>query len=57
MKTQIGDDIRDLTDEEIAQYEKDTITINAEKVARTAAREALLERLGITDEEARMLLS
>ena len=57
MKTQIGNDVRDLTDEEIAQYKKDTTKINAEKAARTAAREALLERLGITDEEARMLLS
>ena len=38
------------TDEELAQLE-------AEAAAKTAARQALLNKLGITEEEARLLLS
>ena len=56
MKTQIGDDVRDLTDEEIAQYKKDTTKINAEKAAKETARQAVLDRLGITADEAALLL-
>jgi len=54
----------ELTDEEIAQREADAAVYAAEEAARKAeeeakaeARAALLERLGITEEEAKLLLS
>jgi len=50
---------RDATAEEIAQREKDKKAALAEKAAIEAAqtkRQELLERLGITEEEARLLL-
>ena len=52
--------IRDATAEEIAAINAQQAELVAQATslaARTAAREALLTRLGITDEEARMLLS
>jgi hypothetical protein len=52
--------VRDMNADELAQLELDKVSAVAratEQAARTVAREALLERLGITDEEARMLLS
>lgn len=51
---------RAFTDAELQQQAADTAWDKAEAdvlAARATAREALLERLGITDEEARMLLS
>ena len=54
-----GADHREMTDAEFAQYEADKITNTAEAdalAARTAAREALLTKLGITAEEAQLLL-
>ena len=50
---------RDFTDAELAQIEKDKATQlakQAEAEAKAAAKAALLERLGITQEEASLLL-
>lgn len=50
---------REMTDSEFAQYEIDqekAMQENAEQAARTAAKDALLERLGITADEAALLL-
>ena len=49
-----------LTAEEIAQYELDAenaATKKAEAEAKTTQRQAILDRLGITAEEAQLLLS
>lgn len=55
-----GEEIeREMTDAEFEQYEKDQIAFadaQAEKKVKESAREALLERLGISEEEARILL-
>jgi hypothetical protein len=51
--------IRDATDAEIAQMELDAANATARKAeaeAKAAQRQALLNRLGITEEEARILL-
>lgn len=51
--------ITDFTPEELAQKEIDKIEAQArqaEAEARAAQRQALLSRLGITEEEARILL-
>lgn len=62
--TQIGDEVRELTKEELAQYEADRIRIEkeladkaAEIEAKKAAKAALLAKLGITEEEAVLLLT
>lgn len=50
---------RDLTDEELAQREADKAKAEAKAQAKAEAaaqRQALLEKLGITEEEARLLL-
>lgn len=50
---------RELTDEELAQQvedEKVIAEIQAEAEAKAAARQAILDRLGLTEEEARLLL-
>ena len=52
--------IRDATPEELAQAELDATNETARKAdlqARAEARAELLERLGITEEEAKLLLS
>ncbi len=61
-KLQINIDgvLRDMTEEEMAQYELDQIEVAKLKEAeanKAAAKAALLERLGITAEEAATLLS
>lgn len=51
---------RDMTDDELAQFEADKEAAEKaaeEKVAKATARQALLDRLGITEEEAKLLLS
>lgn len=51
---------REMTDEELAQLEADRLQAEAEAQAKAeaeAARAALLARLGITEEEAKLLLS
>lgn len=50
---------REMNDSEFAQYQKDiqtTETFKAEAEAKATQRQALLARLGITEEEARILL-
>jgi phosphopantetheinyl transferase (holo-ACP synthase) len=50
---------RDFTDDELAQYEKqkaDADKLAAEIAAKQAARETLLDKLGITADEAKLLL-
>jgi len=50
---------RELTDEELAQQAKDEAAeakSRAEAEAKAAARQAILDRLGLTEEEARLLL-
>lgn len=56
--------LRDMTDDEFAQYELDQVAgaaaaaaAQAEIEAKAAQKAALLERLGITEEEAKLLLS
>ena len=53
-----------LTSEEIAEFEaasiqaeKDRLAAEAKAAQKASAREALLEKLGITEEEATLLLS
>jgi hypothetical protein len=55
---------RELNDEELAQNKKDTANylkqqsaLIAEAEAKAAEKQALLNRLGITDAEAKLLLS
>jgi len=62
--TQIGEEVRELTTEELAQHKADAARIKkeledkaAESAAVKAARVLLLERLGITEEEAILLLT
>ena len=54
---------RDMTDEEISEYQiwqelrkKETEAQSAALAAKATARQALLEKLGITEEEAQLLL-
>jgi hypothetical protein len=57
---QIAGVLRDMTDDEFAQYELDQTAqaaAQAEAEEKTAQKQALLERLGITEEEAKLLLS
>jgi hypothetical protein len=60
VNTQTGEEIiRDATAEEIAQMAKDaqeTSEREAEAEARAAQKAALLNKLGITEDEARLLL-
>ena len=52
--------VREMNDIEFAQYEKDVATsetFKAEGESKAAAKAALLERLGISENEARLLLS
>jgi hypothetical protein len=51
---------REMTNEEFAQYEADQaalLTEKAEVEAKAAQKAALLERLGISEDEARLLLA
>ena len=59
MKIQIGDEVRDMTAAELVQVAADKAeaeTQAAALAAKTIARQALLEKLGITEEEAQLLL-
>ena len=56
---QIDDEVREMTTEELAQYQAGLdaqVAIEAEQQVKAAAKAALLERLGITAEEATLLL-
>jgi hypothetical protein len=51
---------REMTDDEFAQYKamiKNTNALKAETNAKEEAKAALLDRLGITEDEAKLLLS
>ena len=51
---------REMTDEEFQQYEIERVQFEqslVEEEAKLAQRQALLNRLGITEEEAQLLLS
>ena len=58
--TETGEIIeRDMTAEELAQHQKDLANAKAEQIKKqekAAAKEALLEKLGITADEAKLLL-
>jgi hypothetical protein len=61
MKPQINIDgvLRDMTDAEIAQYEIDKADYAArlaEATAKAATRQAILARLGLTEEEAQLII-
>jgi hypothetical protein len=62
--TQIGDEVREFTKEELAQYKLDQANYAeqqklalAEAEAKAIAKTELLERLGLTEDEAKLLLS
>lgn len=58
-KVQIDDEVRDATAEEIAFIEKQRAEVEQRKTeaeAKAIQRQALLDKLGITEEEARLLL-
>ena len=58
-KIQIGTDLREMNDDEFAQYEADQefeAQRKTETQVQAAAKSALLEKLGITEEEAKLLL-
>jgi hypothetical protein len=57
--TQIGDEVREMTDEEHAQYKLDQAEakeLAASQAAQAAARQAVLDKLGLTADEAAALL-
>ena len=57
---QIDDEVREMTTKETAEYQSLLTSENtkqAEKEAKAVAKAALLERLGITADEATLLLS
>jgi len=48
---------REMNDEEYGQYLSNIESVNSENLEKAAAKQALLEKLGITEEEAKLLLS
>jgi hypothetical protein len=57
---QINDEVREMTNEEFANYEivqADTLARQAEAQVKAEAKSALLEKLGITEDEAKLLLA
>ena len=57
--TQIGNEVREMTDEEYAQYKLDQAEAKAQAAAiaaQVAARQAVLDKLGLTENEAKALL-
>ena len=51
---------RDMTPEELAQHQKDLANAETERIKKqekAAAKQALLEKLGISADEAKLLLS
>lgn len=56
---QVGDEVRDMTEAEKTQRDKDVAemdAINQERAAKAAARQAVLNKLGLTADEANALL-
>ena len=59
LTTQIGDEVREMTDAEYAQYELDVAEAKTRAEAqadKAKAKTALLKKLGITTDEASLLL-
>lgn len=60
VNVETGEEIeREMNNEELAQYKIDQLASEQTKAnneAKAAARQAILDRLGITEEEARLLL-
>ena len=60
VNVETGEEIeREMTDVEFAQYEANQAAESArksEEAAKAQARQAILDRLGLTEEEARLLL-
>ena len=52
----IGANSREMTDNELAQYEKDQMEIANQLATKAAARQAVLDKLGLTANEAQALL-
>jgi hypothetical protein len=58
--TQVGSEVREMNDDEFAQWQKDqeeNKLRKAELEAKAKARADLLSKLGIDEEEAKLLLS
>lgn len=58
-KVQIDDVVREATPDEVAQIEAQQAEIQAQAEAaeaKAAARQAVLDRLGLTEQEAQLLL-
>jgi hypothetical protein len=53
---QIGTEQREMTDAEFAQYETDSAEIDAYHANKIAARQLVLDKLGLTADEAIALL-
>jgi hypothetical protein len=56
---QIGDEVREMNEEELAQRELDQAAAQAEataQAAKAASRQAVLDKLGLTQDEAQALL-
>jgi len=56
---QVGDIVRDMTEAELAQYAADQAEYAAQaatQAAKAAARKAVLDKLGLTADEAQALL-
>ena len=56
---QIGDEVREMTEAEYAQWQADKVEAEAQaeaQAAKAAARQAVLDKLGLTANEAQALL-
>jgi hypothetical protein len=56
---QIGEEVREMTSEEYAQWQADKVEAEAQaeaQAAKAAARQAVLDKLGLTANEAQALL-
>jgi hypothetical protein len=56
---QIGDEVREMNDAEFAQYKLDLIAYEEQAkadIAKAKQKQALLDRLGITSDEAALLI-
>ena len=59
MQIQIGDEVRDMTEDELAQHELDAkaeLDKTKAETAKAKAKQVVLDRLGITTDEAALLL-
>ncbi len=59
-KIQIGDEVREMTDAEYAQWQIDNEELQTQieaKQAKVAARQAVLDKLGLTADEAAALFN